>query len=152
MSTYNREDIVITLEGPDGMAPHIVEGYADGTFLTVVAIDEGYTRTAASHGQNTRNRVRKDGLDITIRLHGGSPSNDALQERWDQDGGPDGTGSDPFRITIRDMNSGDLVSSDFAYVQKTPDFEAGNEIGQKEWMIQTLDGRLKHGGQNFQVS
>jgi hypothetical protein len=145
VSTYKREDVVISVESLFGGGSYIVEGYADGDFCTITPEGDGYTRTSGSHQTTTRNRMDLPGGMISLVLHGSSPSNRDLYELWKLD---KDTGSHLFAITVRDIRSGGkLAYSEAAFIKQVPELTFGDEISDVTWEIECMQLQIEHAGQ-----
>ena len=144
-STYKREDVIVTIEAPLAGGAYIIEGYAEGEFLTIEPDGDGWTKTSGSHQQVTRNRMDMPGGMITMNLQGGSPSNQVMYDLWQAD---KDTGTSTFAITVRDVRSGGkLAQSEAAYVKQVPNLVFGDEIQDVEWVIDCLFLNIQHAGQ-----
>lgn len=139
MSEYNRDDIKTVISGALGIT-HIVEGYAEGEFLSIEPDGDGYTEQVGSHEHVVRSRVNMPGLMIKLKLNPGSKSIGVLHKLW--------LAKLKFKLLIKDVNSdGNMVVSTSAYVKQVPILKFGNEAQPKDFEIRCLKGKIDHGSQ-----
>lgn len=144
MSEYNRDDIKMVISGTLGIT-HIVEGYADGEFLSIEPDGDGFTETVGSHKTVTRNRIDMPGAMVKLKLHPGSPSISVLHKLWLADRG---TGNNKFRLLIKDVRSiGNMMVSTTAYIKNTPVLKFANDAQPKDFEIRCLVAEIGHGEQ-----
>ena len=120
-----------------------IEGFADGTFLTVARNNQGFNMTVGSDGEGARAKSNDGGGTATVTLLQSSISNDALSAiaNLDELSG-DGVGP----LMIKDGSGRTLVVAESAWVQKQPDAEFGREISNRVWVFESDNLIMFSGG------
>lgn len=144
MSSHKRELVVVVIEGPPGIGPIIVEGYADSEFITAEKDGDGHIKVVGSHGQTTVSQVDQPGGKITLRLHGGSKANAQMQALYEQRK-LDATSF--FSISAIDkLSAGKRIHAEQAYIMQVPLWKSANEEQDIEWTIDCVDLEIVHAG------
>jgi hypothetical protein len=112
----------------------IVEGYADGSFITAARNNPMFNLKMGSSGEGARAKSNdKSGL-VTLTLMQSSASNALLSAQAELDElQNDGVGS----LLIKDLLGTTLVSAETAWLRKPSDVEYSNEITGRQWEIET---------------
>lgn len=132
--TYDPKNVVITVGG------FPVEGYADGTFVSVARDADSYTDAAGADGEVARSRTNDNRGAVTFTLMQSSEANaelnrlNALDEVSNQ-----GT----FPVRVYDVASQSEYYSEDAWVLKPADASFGREIENREWTIRCADLRMR---------
>lgn len=145
LATYNPSELIVVLLGVP------VQGYADGTFVKIEYDEDLFSLQVGAGGDGVRTLNQNRAGKITVTLLQGSPTNLALQLKADLDAPldrtkPAGKGTGP--CTVTDLNGTILASCETGWVMKIPGAEYGKEAGTREWVIQTHELSVKHGGAN----
>jgi len=111
-----------------------IEGYADGTFITVARDNPSWNSVVGSDGEGARAKSNDKSGTITITLMQSSIANDALSALSIVDEqSNDGIG--PF--LIKDLSGRTLCAAETAWIEKPADAEFAREISNREWVIKT---------------
>lgn len=130
-ATWDPGQFVVSFRG------NILTGFAPGTFLRVERNEDSFSLVVGSDGEAARARSRNRSGKVSVTLMQTSPSNDVLSAALaiDELGG-DGTGA----LLVKDLSGRTIVEAESAWVTKPPGAEFGNEVGSREWTLET--GRL----------
>ena len=126
--TYNPAQVSVAI------GSHLVEGFAEGTFINATYRDPLWTyHRGLSSGARVRNPNRA--AEITITLLQTSPSNARLQQflsraRADQ-------GIDYFSLLIQNNSGGESAAADTAWIMGEPAITFSNGLENREWRIET---------------
>lgn len=128
VKSYDPAQVSVTFAGI------IVEGYADGTFITAARNNQSFTLKVGSSGEGARAKSNDRSGMVTLTLMQNSASNDLLsaQMALDEASG-DGIGS----LLIKDLSGTTLCSAETAWLQKPADVEFAKEISDRQWVIET---------------
>ena len=121
----------------------LLTGFADGTFVTVARNNDTWVGVSGASGEYTRAKSNDRSGTITITLLQSSVSNSILQGFATAD---ELTSSGTFPVLVKDNNGNDLYSAEIAWIQKPSDAEFGKEVGEREWIIETSELIMAHGG------
>jgi hypothetical protein len=112
----------------------IVEGYADGTFVTAARSNPSFSLKVGSSGEGARAKSNDKSGTVTFTLMQSSKSNDELsaQALLDELSG-DGIGA----FLMKDNQGTTLCSAETAWLQKPADAEYAKEISDRQWVIET---------------
>jgi len=127
-TTYNVNRVAVIVGGVP------MEGFADGSRVTVEFDEDQYTKVTGSDGLTTRSKSNNYAGIVTITLQQSSRSNDFLSGLWNADRVND-AGVVP--ILIKDDSGRTLWTSEHAWVKKMPDQEFGKESSDREWALDT---------------
>ena len=111
-----------------------MEGFADGTRVTVEFDEEQFTKVTGSDGLTTRSKSNNYAGNVTITLQQSSRSNDVLSGLWNADR-VNNAGVVP--ILIKDNSGRTLWAAEHAWVQQMPSQEFGKESSDREWVLDT---------------
>lgn len=128
MRTYDPGQVAIIA------GPFNVQGFADGTFVTVEKDEDAFTLQMGTDGEGTRSKSNNDSGTITISLMQSSPSNADLSSLHQADLL---NGGGIFPLMIKDGSGNSLYSAEQAFIAKFPSAEFGREAGPREWVIKT---------------
>jgi len=125
---YDPAEVTITFAGI------IVEGYADGTFITAARNNPSFSLKVGASGEGARAKSNDRSGTVTLTLLQSSASNDLLsaQAALDEASG-DGIGS----LLIKDLSGTTLCSAETAWIQKPADVEYAKEISDRQWVLET---------------
>ena len=137
VSTFDPKQVIITIGG------YIMSGFADGTFLEVVADNPQFTKVTGADGYVTRVKSNDYGATLTLTLSQSSPSNDYLSAIFNADRAING-GVVP--IFIKDMSGTTTIFSATGWIQQFPDIAYGNEINDRAWILDLANADMFIGG------
>jgi hypothetical protein len=139
VKTYDPKRLMITFAGA------AIEGFADGTFLTVERRNPSFNLMVGADGEGARARSNDNSGTITLSLIQTSKSNTLLSAFSALDEAS-GNGVAPF--FVKDLNSDTLLVAATAWVSKPANAEFGKEISNREWTLETDNITLFNGGQD----
>lgn len=126
LKKYDPKDIIITV------GPHIVSGYADGTFVSVARQGDSFSSIAGADGEVARARSNDKRGTITLTLMQTSRTNAYLSGLVAVD---EETGNGVVPVTVRNAKGETLHFSAEAWIRKPSDAGYGKEIESREWTI-----------------
>lgn len=129
-TTYDPAQVFITF------GPHVIGGYADGSFVTVAKNNPDFNLMVGSAGDSCRAKSNDRSGRVTVRLLQSSLSNDFLsaQRQLDIDS-PNGDGIAP--LLVKDNSGRTLVSAQTAWIAEPPDADYSRETEAREWVFET---------------
>ncbi len=113
---------------------HIVEGFADGTFITAARNNDTWSRQGGASGEQTRTKSNDRSGTMTIVLMQSSISNAVLQGFASAD---EISNAGKVPALIKDGNCSEIVTAETAWVQKPADKEHGKEASDRTWIFET---------------
>ena len=133
IKTYNPKEVTVSC------GSHIVEGFADDSFISIEANGDGITKKVGCDGEIVRS-VSPDGTyKVKITLLQTSGSNSFFSGKVDQDRD---TGDGMFPLLIKDLKGGLVFSTEAAWCTKKAPVTRGKESNNREWEIDTGDATL----------
>ncbi|KKN04674.1 hypothetical protein LCGC14_1095070 [marine sediment metagenome] len=139
---YDPKSIIISV------GTFVVEGFADGTFVTVERNEDSFSVQVGSDGEAARSKSNNRSGRITIQILQSSPSNDLLSALHALDeNSPSGDGIVPS--IVKDLNGTSLYTAQHSWIVKGPSAEHGREATAREWVIETDDLTAAYGGANL---
>ena len=111
-----------------------MEGFADGTRVTVEFDEEQFTKITGTDGLTTRSKTNNYAGKVRITLQQTSRSNDVLSGLWNADR-VNASGVVP--VLVKDDSGRTFWTSEHAWVEKMPDQEFGKESSDREWVLET---------------
>lgn len=127
MAQYDPTKVKIVVDG------HVVTGFGEDTMINVSRMEDKRDIHVGAQGETTFMKSANDAAEVTITLASNSPSNVKFRELYAQD--------EPFVFVVVDQNFaadvGGLGSE--CVVQNLPDWERGNELGEREWVFIVAD-------------
>ena len=127
--TYDPRKVLVSL------GPHVVTGYADGTFLNIEAHGDGVTKEVGADGEVVRSIDPDETSTITLSLQYGSPTIPFCQNRYDMDRRTHGEGD--FPVLVKDLKGGLVFSAQRAWVENAIPREFGKTGQGREITIAT---------------
>lgn len=136
---YDPAGIKITFAG------NVIQGYAPATFVTAARNADTFSRSTGADGESARAKSNDRSGIVTLTLMQGSTSNSILAALAlaDEVSG-DGVGS----LLITDLNGATLVAAETAWVRKPADASFGQELENREWILETGNLVIFPGGAN----
>lgn len=126
--TYDPKDYSLIIGG------HIVEGFADGTFMTAARNNDTWALTMGADSEGARAKSNDKSGTYVFTLLQTSLSNTVLSGFHNADELNNG-GQVP--VLIKDNNGDTVIESATAWVRKPADVELGKEITNREWTVET---------------
>lgn len=137
-NSYAKELVLLYLNG------ELIDGFADGDFITISRPDDEVTLDFGSGGTQTFSHKVINHATATLTVHNGSDALDILQSLLEDQRD---TASAFFTFALVDRLATDRrTSSPAAKIQKTPDMVFGDEVGTTEWTILLSNATIKHSG------
>ncbi|MBE0470598.1 MAG: DUF3277 family protein [Methyloprofundus sp.] len=127
-ATYDVNQIAVIVGGVP------LEGFADGTRVTVEFDEEQFTKVTGSDGLTTRSKSNNYAGSVSITLQQSSRSNDYLAGLWNADRF---NNSGVVPILIKDNSGRTLWAAEHAWVQQMPSQEFGKALSDREWVLDT---------------
>ena len=128
LRSYNPKNVSLICAGA------IIGGFADGTFISVDRNEDFQTFQVGGQGDGTRVLSSDRSGRLTITLQQTSPSNGVLDA---QRIAAELSGGGLFSMFLRDNDSLDTAAAVAMYVVKAPTMEFGNELANREWVLET---------------
>jgi hypothetical protein len=113
---------------------HIVQGFADGTFVKVARNNDMFALKVGADGEGARAKSNDKSGTLEITLLQSSASNDVLSGFATSDEISNG-GQVP--LLVKDGNGTTLVEALTGWVKKKPDVEFGKEISDRVWVFES---------------
>ena len=127
-ATYDVSQVAVIVGGVP------LEGFADGSRVTVEFDEEQFTKVTGSDGLTTRSKSNNYAGSVTVTLQQSSRSNDVLSGLWNADRVRN-AGVVP--ILIKDNSGRTLWAAEHAWVQQMPGQEFAKEVSDREWILDT---------------
>lgn len=122
-----------------------IEGYADGTFVSVERNEDMFALTVGADGEGVRAKSNNKSGRITLTLLQSSITNTLLSAAMVADElASDGVG--PFIMT--DGNGETLVSAQSCWITKPAKTEFGKEAATREWVLESDSINILNGGED----
>jgi Protein of unknown function (DUF3277) len=137
LATYDPASIILTVIG------NVITGFAEDSAVKVERTAELYQLKVGQQGDAARSRSRDRSGKITFKLLATSPSNDILSALVEAD--QVGIGVGPSSVTDV-LSPGTLVHAPRSWVSKLPDYEAGKEVAEREWVVSSDNIEMALGG------
>jgi hypothetical protein len=128
VKNYDPNTLIITFGAT------ILDGYADGTFLSVEYNEDAYALTVGSNGEGCRSRSNNESATITFTLLQSSSVNDELSAYHNTDLL---TGASIFPLLVRDINGTTVFAAETAWIRKFPTSAFDRTVGSREWVLET---------------
>ena len=136
---YNPDEVLIKFLGS------IMNGYADGSFITVSQMAPGFDDIVGTDGEVARSKTNDRRLKIVIKLLQTSLSNALLSAAHQSDlNSPNGLGVGSF--FMQDLSGGTIVSAPEAWIVSYPESDFDRKSGSREWEIRAAFGERLEGG------
>lgn len=126
--TYDPKDYSLIVGG------HIVEGFADGTFMTVSRNNDTFALTMGADGEGARAKSNDTSGTFVFTLLQTSRSNAVLSSFHNADELNNG-GQVP--VLVKDNNGDTVLEASTAWVRKPADVELAKEITSREWTLES---------------
>jgi hypothetical protein len=136
-ATYDAGRVVITF------GPHVLTGYADGTFVKASRDEDTFKKRVGADGFGTRIRMRNKGGSVELTLEQTSPSNDFLAATLLSD---ELLGTGVMPLVVKDLGGTTVAAAGEAWIRKPADIEGAKEAGTRTWILDTCDLAIFPGG------
>ncbi len=128
VKTYDPKKVLVTFGGmPLG-------GYADGTFVSIKAKSDLFSKKVGADGEIVRSRSNDNTHEVTLTLMQSSPSNTYLSTIKNLDRLAN-LGIRPLSIT--DLSGSSLFFWPQAWINKDPDADFAKEASDRAWVFET---------------
>ena len=136
--TYSPEDVTILLGGV-----HPVEGYVDGTFISISKETPSFTSIRSTDGMTARKYVNDQTYIVKINIISMSPTNDVLSNLWLLD---ETTHMGKFPLLIKDSSGSGHFFSPTAWIEAIPDMSYANAPEIRTWGLKATQCAIHIGG------
>jgi len=133
IKTYNPKEVTISC------GSHIVEGFADDSFISIEPNGDGITKKVGCDGEIARAVSPDDTYKVKIVLLQTSDSSSFFSKMLDMDRD---TGEGMFPILIKDLKGGEVFSTEAAWVVKKSPLNRGKDTNNREWELDTGSATL----------
>ena len=120
-----------------------IEGYVDGTFISVDKDEMPYSSVRLPDGTIARKYNNSQTYTITITLHNGAETNNLLTKMWQID---ELTDRGKFPLLIKDQSGSDLLFSTESWIEGIPSLTKSNAIDSRVWVIKSAYAVINIGG------
>ena len=120
-----------------------IEGYVDGTFISVDKDEMPYSSVRLPDGTIARKYNNSQTYTITITLHNGAETNNLLTKMWQVD---EITQRGKFPLLIKDQSGSDLLFSTESWIEGIPSLTKSNAIDSRVWVIKSAFATINVGG------
>lgn len=120
-----------------------VEGFVDGTFISVDKDEMPYSSIRMPDGTVARKKNTSQTYTITITLHNGAETNNLLTKMWQID---ELTDRGKFPLLIKDQSGSDLLFSTESWIEGIPSLTKSNAIDSRVWVIKSAYAVINIGG------
>ena len=124
-----------------------VEGFVDGTFISVDKDEMPYSSIRMPDGTVARKKNTSQTYTITITLHNGAETNNLLTKMWQID---ELTDRGKFPLLIKDQSGSDLLFSTESWIEGIPSMTKSNAIDSRVWVIKSAYAVINIGGNEEQ--
>ena len=126
-----------------------VEGFVDGTFISVDKDEMPYSSIRMPDGTVARKYNNSQTYTITITLHNGADTNNLLTKMWQVD---ELTQMGKFPLLIKDQSGSDLLFSTESWIEGIPSMTKSNAIDSRVWVIKSAYAVINIGGNEEESS
>lgn len=120
-----------------------ITGFVDGTFIDISKDLVPFSARRTADGTVSRLYNNDQTYTITLTLHNGSSSNDALTKLWQLD---EITQRGKFPILIKDNSGTDLFFSTSSWIEQVPTLTKSNAVDSRVWVIRSSQAFINIGG------
>lgn len=124
-----------------------VEGFVDGTFISVDKDEMPYSSIRMPDGTVARKKNTSQTYTITITLHNGAETNNLLTKMWQID---ELTDRGKFPLLIKDQSGSDLLFSTESWIEGIPSMTKSNAVDSRVWVIKSAYAVINIGGNEEQ--
>lgn len=119
-----------------------LDGFADGTFISITKDRLPYRTTETSDGGVARLYSNSQTYTISLTLHRGSTSNDVLTKLWLLD---EITQTAKFPLFIKDLSGTDLFFSTTSWIESPPSMVESSSFDTRTWTLRSSQAAINIG-------
>jgi len=119
-----------------------LNGFADGTFITVTKDRMPYRTTETADGSVARLYSNSQTYTISLTLHRGSTSNDVLTKLWQLD---ELTQRAKFPLFIKDLSGTDIFFSTNTWIEGIPSMVQSANFDTRTWVLRSSQAAINIG-------
>ena len=119
-----------------------LNGFADGTFISVTKDKIPYGTTETADGSIARLYTNSQTYTIQLTFHRGSTSNDILTKLWQLD---EFTQAGKFPLFIRDLSGTDLFFSTNTWIEGIPSMVQSTTFDTRTWTLKSSQAVINVG-------
>jgi len=119
-----------------------VEGFVDGTFISINKDMMPFTSIKTADGQMGRLYQSDQTYTITLTLHCGSFSNDVLTKFWQLD---EISQRGKFNLLIKDSSGSDLFFSTTTWIEQLPTLSKSASVDTRVWVLRSSQAVINIG-------
>lgn len=119
-----------------------INGFADGTFITISKDKVPYSTTETADGSISRLYTNSQTYTISLTLHRGSTSNDVLTKLWLLD---EATQRAKFQLFIKDLSGTDLFFSTNTWIEGIPNMVQSTTFDSRTWILRSSQAVINVG-------
>lgn len=120
-----------------------IEGFVDGTFISITKDVIPFTTVKSSDGIVARLYNSDQTYTITLTLYSGSDSNDVLTKLWQLD---EITQRSKFPLFIKDSSGSDLFFSATTWIESPASVVKSNAFEPRTWVFRSSSAVINIGG------
>lgn len=119
-----------------------LDGFADGTFITIGKDKVPYGSTETADGQVARLYTNSQTYTISLTFHRGSTSNDILTKLWQLD---EISQVGKFSLFIKDLSGTDLFFSTNTWIEGVPNIVQSTNFDTRTWILRSSQAVINIG-------
>ena len=119
-----------------------LDGFADGTFITIGKDKVPYGSTETADGQVARLYTNSQTYTISLTFHRGSTSNDILTKLWQLD---ELSQVGKFPLFIKDLSGTDLFFSTNTWIEGIPNMVQSTNFDTRTWILRSSQAVINIG-------
>lgn len=119
-----------------------VEGFVDGTFISINKDVMPFTSVKTADGQMGRLYQSDQTYTITLTLHSGSFSNDVLTKFWQLD---EISQRGKFPLLFKDSSGSDLFFSTTTWIEGLPTLSKSASVDSRTWVLRSSQAVINIG-------
>ena len=119
-----------------------LDGFADGTFITIGKDKVPFGSTETADGQVARLYTNSQTYTISLTFHRGSTSNDILTKLWQLD---EISQVGKFPLFIKDLSGTDLFFSTNTWIEGIPNMIQSTNFDTRTWILRSSQAVINVG-------
>lgn len=119
-----------------------LDGFADGTFISISKDKVPYGTTETADGQIARLYTNSQTYTISLTFHRGSTSNDILTKLWQLD---EFTQVGKFPLLMKDLSGTDLFFSTNTWIEGIPNMVQSTSFDTRTWILRSSQAVINVG-------
>lgn len=119
-----------------------LNGFADGTFISISKDKVSYGSTETADGQVARLYTNSQTYTISLTFHRGSTSNDILTKLWQLD---ELSQVGKFPLFIKDLSGTDLFFSTNTWIEGVPNMVQSTNFDTRTWVLKSSQAVINIG-------